>query len=195
MANKKAARPKKQPHWLNKKDMARSIGISVQAFDKWNIDPVARIGRETFYAVDDVLDFYVERELARLAPQDNQPGSDIEKQLLNEELPLKQRRDLLSLQKLERENHRLGLQNAVLEGRSLPAWGVSDVLSKILARAGEVFDGIPLKIKRKLPKTDKRVIEMIKAELVKVQNEVARLDEYTEEIIDKVVGEAEERIR
>lgn len=33
---------------LNKSDMASSIGISVQAFDKWGVPPVERRGREVF---------------------------------------------------------------------------------------------------------------------------------------------------
>lgn len=36
---------------LNKSDMASSIGISVQAFDKWGVPPVERRGREVFYDV------------------------------------------------------------------------------------------------------------------------------------------------
>jgi hypothetical protein len=36
-----------QPGWLNKSRMAASLGISVQAFDKWGVQPVERIGRES----------------------------------------------------------------------------------------------------------------------------------------------------
>lgn len=46
----------RQPHWLNKSRMATSLGISTQAFDKWGVEPVARIGREAFYDVRSVLE-------------------------------------------------------------------------------------------------------------------------------------------
>lgn len=46
----------RQPYWLNKKRMAESLGISVQAFDKWGVEPVQKIGRESFYDVRSVVD-------------------------------------------------------------------------------------------------------------------------------------------
>ncbi|EJM8677149.1 DNA-packaging protein, partial [Escherichia coli] len=46
---------------LNKSDMASSIGISVQAFDKWGVPPVERRGREVFYDVKTVLEIDRER--------------------------------------------------------------------------------------------------------------------------------------
>src|SRR5690606_24771294 len=48
--------PKKEAHWLNKSDTAKSLGISVQAFDKWGVEPVAKIGRENFYTLRSVVD-------------------------------------------------------------------------------------------------------------------------------------------
>ena len=46
---------------LNKSDMASSIGISVQAFDKWGVPLVERRGREVFYDVKTVLEIDRER--------------------------------------------------------------------------------------------------------------------------------------
>lgn len=53
MANTSIAR---QPFWLNKKRMAESLGISVQAFDKWGVEAIAKVGRESFYDVRSILD-------------------------------------------------------------------------------------------------------------------------------------------
>lgn len=195
MAKKKTTRQKRQPGWINKKEIAASIGISVQAFSYWGLQPVAKIGREAFYTVDDVIDYKVKRALEKAGEHGKLVVQEIEKRLSDPNLTLADRFEIRKLQKIELENERLGLQNAVLDGRSLPAWGVTEVLSRILSRAGEIFDGLPLKIKRKHPGIDKRVIEMLKAEIVKAQNEVDRLDDYSEEIIDEVVSEAEERIR
>lgn len=175
--------------------MASSIGISVQAFTQWGLQPVAKIGREAFYTVDQVIQFREDRLAKKLGQQDNQPAGAIEKLLADPNLAIIQRAEILKVQKLEEETRRLKLQNAVLEGRSIPAWGVTEVLSKILSRAGEIFDGLPLKVKRKYPNIDKRVVEMIKAEVVKADNEVARLGEFTDEIIAQIVLDAEDRIR
>lgn len=54
----KATTPK---GWINKSNLAASLGISVQAFTKWGIEPVAKIGREVFFTVEDVIDYCVAR--------------------------------------------------------------------------------------------------------------------------------------
>ena len=195
MVSKTTKRKRRQPSWLNKKEMAGSIGISVQAFGNWGLQPVAKIGRETFYTVDNVIDYCLARELKKIGEHNNVAGQDFEEQLSKPELSLSARLDILKVIKVELENHRLELQNAVLEGRSLPAWAVTEVLSKILSRAGEIFDGLALKVKRKHPKLDVRVIELIKAETIKAMNEVASVEEYIDELIENVVNEAEDRIR
>ena len=46
---------KKKPGWLNKSEMSASLGISPQAFDKLGVIPIARVGREAFYRVQDVV--------------------------------------------------------------------------------------------------------------------------------------------
>lgn len=195
MAKKAASKSKPKPGWINKKTMAASIGISVQAFDKWNIEPVAKIGRENFYVFKDVAEFMIERALSSHRERSNLAGENLEARLSDPNTPLFDRVEILKAKKLELENHRLDLQNSVLEGRNLPAWAVTEVLSRILARVGEILDGVPLKVKRKHPKVTKAVIEMIKSAVVTAQNESARLSEYSEEIIDSVVSEAEDRIR
>ena len=61
MPRKAATKATTMNGFLNKKDMAKSIGISVQAFDRWGIEPVAKIGREVFFTVRDVIDYCVAR--------------------------------------------------------------------------------------------------------------------------------------
>ena len=46
---------KKQPHWLNKINMAKSLGISVTAIAKWGVEPIGKDRRESFFVVADVL--------------------------------------------------------------------------------------------------------------------------------------------
>jgi len=49
--------------WLNKTNMALSLGISTQAFDKWKVKPVAKIGRETFFTVRSVVENRVDNAM------------------------------------------------------------------------------------------------------------------------------------
>ncbi len=195
MPKQKTKKQTRRVGWINQKELAASIGISVNAFANWGLQPIAKIGREAFYTVNDVIDHEVERALKKLGEYSNLGGQNFEDNLEDPNLSLKARLEILKVIKVDLENHRLQLQNAVLEGRSLPAWAVTEVLSKILSRAGEIFDGLALKVKRKHPKLDVRVIELIKVETIKAMNEVARVDEYIDELIENVVNEAEERIR
>lgn len=64
----------KQPGWLNKSEMAKSLGISPQAFEKWGVEPVARIGREAFYRVQDV----VQNRVDHAARKQQLEGSELE---------------------------------------------------------------------------------------------------------------------
>ena len=43
------------PYWMNKRNTAKSLGISVQAFDKWDISPIGKIGREVFFDMRTVV--------------------------------------------------------------------------------------------------------------------------------------------
>ncbi|MCP3521636.1 terminase small subunit, partial [Escherichia coli] len=65
---------------LNKSDMASSIGISVQAFDKWGVPPVERRGREVFYDVKTVLE--IDRERRQQNQKSSGGENDLEERLL-----------------------------------------------------------------------------------------------------------------
>lgn len=45
----------KQPYWRNQAEMAQSCGVSRTAFQSWGVPPVAKIGRNVYYLVADVL--------------------------------------------------------------------------------------------------------------------------------------------
>ncbi|MCW9785470.1 hypothetical protein MQB60_05540 [Escherichia coli] len=60
--------------------MASSIGISVQAFDKWGVPPVERRGREVFYDVKTVLE--IDRERRQQNQKSSGGENDLEERLL-----------------------------------------------------------------------------------------------------------------
>src|SRR5690349_830737 len=68
MANPTISR---EPHWLNKSRMATSLGITTQAFDKWGVQPVAKIGRDVFYDVRSVLDNRLKHQVTKDQPVDD----------------------------------------------------------------------------------------------------------------------------
>lgn len=56
-------------HLLKKKDMAESLGISVQAFDRWGVEPVLREGRSAYFSVRDVVDYKLSKEASKHKPE------------------------------------------------------------------------------------------------------------------------------
>ncbi|ENB6118294.1 DNA-packaging protein, partial [Escherichia coli] len=103
---------------LNKSDMASSIGISVQAFDKWGVPPVERRGREVFYDVKTVLEIDRERR------QHNQRIPDDEGDL--EERLLRARAELTEEQAVAQK-----LKNQVTEGKLIDTGFCIFALSKL----------------------------------------------------------------
>ena len=174
MATQKA---KKESHWLNKSQMAASLGISVQAFDKWRVKPVSRSGREAFYDVRSVLDNRLEHAEQKINPDplDATPGT-IEYERLR-------------LTKEQADN--LELKNELARAKVVPIDLFTAVLSKIAAEIAGILDTLPLQIKRKHPDFDSQAIDYIKWHLVKAQNAIARLDAVTDQVIEDHVSELE----
>ena len=134
---KKTVKPiERQPGWLNQTEMAASCGISVVAFGKWGVQPVARIGRQAFYRVEDVIENRVAKLNNQLARSTNQPGAAVGQTDLS---AIVDPMEKLKAEKLEQEIISFRLRNSVLEGRSLPSWVVTEVISRVLSGAIKVF--------------------------------------------------------
>lgn len=163
----------KLPHWLNRANMAASLGISVQAFDKWKVEPAARHGRETFYTVDDVLQ-------NRLAWQERRINQERAKEPVDGPSPAEMDRALLELRNEQAE--KLRLENALARKESAPVALIDFVLSNIGGQIAALFEAIPAKLKRLVPKLTASELEIVKRELVKAQNVAAQAkvnwDEY-----------------
>lgn len=157
------------PGWLNRKTLARSIGISVQSFDQWGIAPVAKIGREVFYDVASVLEADRARVERRREKERPQSLDDIDYE-----------RERARLTR-EQADH-TALKNAQLRRESAPIAVIEWTLGRVLAQAAATLDAIPVKVKRRLPKLSAAEIEIIKREIAKVRNLAARvqvdIDEY-----------------
>ncbi|WP_410952330.1 terminase small subunit [Pseudomonas sp. S1(2024)] len=115
----------RQPFWLNKKRMAESLGISVQAFDKWGVEPVAKIGRESFYDVRSV----VANRLQHQSGKQQLGGEDID--------PLVEQKLLQERLRLTREQaDAQAMRNEVKRRNLVPVEFVTFALSRITSLIG-----------------------------------------------------------
>ena len=151
-----------KPHWLNQQQMAKSLGLTVSAFSRWEVEPVARIGKQVFYDVCSVL----ENRLSKAGPTGS--NGDIEAERLR----------LTSAQAEGQE-----LKNELAKGRIAPIEIITLSLSTVAGAAAGILDSLPLNIKRQYPELSAQMIEAIKRQCVKAQNEISRLDSV---VVDKL---------
>lgn len=175
----------RQPFWLNKKRMAESLGISVQAFDKWGVEPVERIGRESFYDVKSV----VENRLAHQGQKHQLGGTDAdgidplaEKKLLQERLLL------TTAQRVAQER-----KNQVEERELVPVGFMTYALGRLSALLGSTLDTIPKNLKRKHPDILIRHLEAVEREVAVTRNAAADLAEAVPEILHDYVATLDEK--
>jgi len=172
--------PKKQRGWLNKSEMAASLGISVQAFDKWGVEPVERIGREAFYDCRAVLD----NRLAR-AEEKHQPISDEDADTAKR---LEQERLRLTAAQAEGQE----LKNDITKRKSVPTEFATFVLSRLAAEIGSLLDTLPLTLKRRHPDLEVRHIESVQRELAKARNRAATLDDRLPGLLNEYLDTADQ---
>lgn len=167
-------------HWLNQMQAAKSAGVSVQAFTKWEVRPVKRIGRQAFYEVKDIL----------------------KNRLDHQAQTIKKSMDSTEAEGIDRERERLvraqadsqEMKNEIMEGRYIPTDFGREVLAKVLVQVSGILNALPLTIKRKHPKLEQRIIDSLSEEIVKHSNEAARLDEFIDQAIDEVIRDSEGKV-
>lgn len=169
---------KAEEHWLNKTAMAASLGISVQAFDKWGVTPVARVGRSVYFTVSDVLQNRRDNEAAKKQPAVF--GGDE----LTENLDFERYR----LTKAQADAQEL--KNEISRQEVVPVDFASFALAKVAAEASGVLDSLPLNLIRKHPELSKLQQENIKRELAKAMNSLSKLSEELPNILDDYIREA-----
>lgn len=167
----------KQRGWLNKSEMASSLGISPQAFDKWGVEPVSRIGREAFYAVQDVVANRIEHAIRKQQPEGGLPeGLDpyAEAKLVQERLRLTTAQAYAQEQK-----------NQVNDKILVPVPFATFALAKIAAQIGSKLETVGKTISRRHPDIEPRMLESIEREIALARNVAAQFGDYLPEYLDE----------
>lgn len=177
------SRPKPEPHWLNRKDMAASLGISVQAFDKWGIEPVARMGRSVYFDCRSVLSARL--ELAEARHQSSQPvGADDEE--IDPMLSYRQDQEDYRLTKARRESQEI--KNDRELARLVPVEFAIFSLSRVSAEIASVLDTLPLTMKRMHPDLEPRHLNSLLMEATRARNTAAMVGDKMPEILDEFLA-------
>lgn len=174
----------RQPYWLNKKRMAESLGISTQAFDKWSVEPVAKIGREAFYDVRSVVENRLQHQEGK-----HQPGTAGDDNL-----------DPFAEHKLVQERVRLTaaqadaqlMRNEVKRGELVPAEFMTVAIGRLAALIGSALDTMHSRVKRKHPDIPVRHVEAVQREVAVTRNEAAKLYERLPEILNDYLASLDE---
>lgn len=168
-----------KPGWINKKQLCASLGISPQAFEKWRVQPIARVGRSVYFTVQDVIANRVNNEVDKYQPG---PLDEDEERLAGIDL------ERYRLTKAQADSQEL--KNEIAQGEVVPAEFATFTLSRVAAEAAGVLDSLPLQITRKHPELTNHQIENIKRELAKGMNALSRLDELLPDLLDEFIEEA-----
>lgn len=170
----------RKPGWLNKSEMAKSLGISPQAFEKWGIEPIERAGRETFYRVQDVVQNRVEHALRKQQPDDLDDESSeaaLEKKLLQERLRL----TTAQADSVEQKNR-------VNEKVLVPVPFATFALSKIAAQIGSKLETVGKTVSRRHPEIDPLLLETMEREIAMARNVAAQFGDYLPEYLDEYLA-------
>ena len=166
-----------EPGWLNKTSMAASLGISVQALDKWGVKPVARVGRSVYFTVSEVLQNRLENEAAKQQPDfdpDEELGSGLDFE----------RYRLTKAQATAQE-----LKNEINQQEVVPVEFAAYALARVAAEASGVIDSTPLNLIRKNPELTTHQQENIKRELAKAMNALSKLANEMPSILNDFIRE------
>lgn len=170
----------RQPGWLNKSEMAKSLGISPQAFDKWGVEPVAKIGREAFFRVQDVVQNRIEHAARKQQPE----GADGEAvdPLADHKLTLERIR-LTAAQADAQEK-----KNRVAEKELVPVAFATFALARIAAQIGSKLETVCKTVSRRHPELDARILESFEREIAMARNIAAQFGDDLPGILDEYLS-------
>ncbi|MDD2109286.1 terminase small subunit [Pseudomonas asiatica] len=170
----------KQRGWLNKSEMASSLGISPQAFDKWGVSSVARIGREAFYTVQDVVENRIEHAARKQQPEGGGPeGLDpyAEQKLLQERLRL----TIAQADAQEKKNQ-------VADKQLVPVAFATFALARVAAQIGSKLETVGKTVSRRHPDIDPRILETFEREVALARNVCAQFGDELPEALDEYLS-------
>lgn len=167
----------KKRGWLNKSEMAASLGISPQAFDKWGVEPAAKIGREVFYTAQAVLQNRLDHATQKQQPEGlDAEGLDplAEKKLLQERLRLTTAQAVAQEQK-----------NEVNAKTLVPAPFATFALARIAAKIGSKLETVCKTVRSQIPDTPPLVLEAFEREIALARNLAVEFADDLPEILDE----------
>lgn len=161
---------------MNKSEMAKSLGISPQAFDKWGVEPIARIGREAFYRVQDVVQNRVDHAARKQQPE-GVDGEVIDPLL---EYKLLQERHRLTAAQADAQEKK----NLVTDKQLVPVAFATFALARIAAQIGSKLETVCKTASRRHPELDARVLETFEREIALARNIAAGFGDDLPGILD-----------
>lgn len=174
----------KKRGWLNKSEMAASLGISSQAFEKWRVEPAAKIGREVFFTAEAVL----QNRLA-YAAQKQQPSGLDEEGLdpLAEKKLLQERLRLTTAQADGQEQ-----KNQVAARALIPVPFVTFALARIAAKIGSKLETVCKTVRSRIPDAPPVVLEAFEREIALARNLAMEFADDIPEILDEYAATLDE---
>ncbi len=152
---------KKQPHWLNLTNAAKSCGVSVNTFKGWEVQPIGRDSRSQYFTFKDIES--AKEKLRKNIPSDTVKNKNGEIVDYGSELALK----------TQQERIRLEINHMEKTGELVPANLFMDAVVLISDHWGTSLDSLVLNIKRNVPDIKNSVLEIIEKMRIDLQNELA----------------------
>lgn len=147
---------KYQPHWLNSKNMAKSLNVSPSTFSEYDIAPVSKMNGQKFYTTRQAVDFFLERQQQKFL-SDRDSGD-----LLEQQTRLTSAR--ATMQEMKNDIASREVASVDLMTRSI---------AKVSASAVAILGSLKLSIRRKLPHLKNTELDIIEKEVARARNAVA----------------------
>jgi len=152
-----------EPHWLTASEAAESLGITTRAFRAWQVEPVASIGTRRYFDGRTIL----ENRLDALKQRRRRPEGTPAK--------LKAEADRLETELTRHRAEGQRLRNSEARGEFVTVDALTQAIAKGCTAASVALETLPGKIKRAQPRIGAQELHLIRAAIVRRQNQGAAL--------------------